>query len=154
MNYIVAHDRGPLSGISIEPAGRVYEHPIKCWVLDDGKKVSFARMRMGKLLDKYHVGGNFDTVALYGLSFDELCHILREQIGVSDDERYYQLVESINNPPKPKREPRLSTEDKIDVGSSFVLEALAFTAHVFLLGIKLIATLVLMPLLAAFFKRH
>lgn len=149
MNFIVVHSKGQLTGVSIEPAGRAYPHPIKCWAMNDGRKVTFARTGMAKLLDKFHVGGTYDTMALYGLSFDEVCMMIRERVGPSDDELYEQAI-AHRTSPKPKVEFGEGTVAAITVAT----ESSMLLMHVFMLGVKLVATMLLIPFILALFKRH
>jgi len=158
MKYIVLHDRKPLPGISIEPAGRTYQYPIKCWAMNDGRRVLFAHSKMGKLLEKFHMGGNYEHMAMYGLSYDELCHIVRDAIGPSDDERFYaaslQVQRQVERTADAHRTSRMRKADNtVLIVTSVLFTVVATAALVILLGVKFLATMALLPLAVAFFKR-
>ena len=93
MNYLVVHDKRGRIGITIEPAGKTYDYPIKVWAIANGKQVEFAHMRMHKLLASYHYGGSYQTFAMYALSFEELTAIVEAHMGPSDEDRYKALLE-------------------------------------------------------------
>lgn len=92
--YLVAHDFGRTSGLTIEFAGRTHPHAIECWALDDGHRILFAQRKLGKQLESYHLGGTFDRIARYGLPYHDLLKIVESGIGPCDRVRYKQLRDS------------------------------------------------------------
>jgi len=92
MNYLVVHDKRGRVGITIEPEGKVYDHPIKVWAIASGKQVEFAHMRMHKVLDSYHLGGSYQSFAMYAMDFDELCAVIEHHMGPCDEDRYNALL--------------------------------------------------------------
>jgi hypothetical protein len=95
-SYLVVHDLGKVSGVSIEPAGRSYDHPIECWAIDNGERAEYARLRLRTGLKPYYMFGRFDQMATYALDFTELRMIVSDHMGPTDRERYEDLVTSRN----------------------------------------------------------
>lgn len=91
MMYLVLHDRGPLSGISIEPEGQHYKHRIACWALSDGDRVEFANLRMANYLKMYYMAGTYESRAMYSLPFDDLKLLLTKKLGLDDEQRYWLM---------------------------------------------------------------
>lgn len=150
MKYIVVHDKPGTAGVTIEPEGRLYKYQIKCWALNSGKRVEFGLRGLQSVLKQYYVSGRFETFAWYALSYDELCHIVRGRIGPSDDEVYYELI----NQPAPKRvkQPWL-TEDRVVVGITAFTHIWMGLLHAFLLMIKFMLNMLLLPMIISFFKK-
>lgn len=153
MKYIVAHEKPGKVGISIEPAGKTYDHPIKCWSLNSGKRVEFALRGLQNLLKPYYVSGRFEDFAWYALSYDELCHIVRGRIGPSDDEEYHELLAQIENPQRQPREPWLN-EERFLVGWNIFTHGWLNALHVIAIIIKFLATMILIPVAIAFFRKR
>jgi len=143
--YLVVHDLGQLSGITIERAGRSRAHRIECWALDDGKRVVFARMQMWRLLRHYHVGGSYSDMAKYGLSYGELLRVVASRIGPCDRERYELTIRTAPRAESPGAWPLIET---VATGA---LETLWV---VFRGSVKFVLVVVLLPFVIMFFNRH
>jgi hypothetical protein len=86
--YLVAHELGDRSGVTIESAGKTYGHRTECWAIVSGKQFVFARTRFGRVMDKFHLGGSFERMANYAVSYEELCAVVEAYMGPSDRQRY------------------------------------------------------------------
>jgi len=143
--YLVVHDLGQLSGITIESAGGRRKHALECWALDDGRKIVFAKMQMWRLLRHFHVGGSYSEMAKYGLGYDELLRIVSSKLGPCDRERYELITR-----PTPRAEgfdlwPLIETVATGTIGTLWVV----------LKGsIKFVLVVVLFPFAIMFFNRH
>jgi hypothetical protein len=144
--YLVVHDLGSVSGLTIVKAGKTYNHPIESWAIRSGSQVMMARSKLGKLLDKQHLGGSFEGMAQYGLSYEELKAVVTHQMGPSDRERYMQAVQQTDQV--------LSREDKVRLTaqvSTSIFETLFITlGH----GIKFLAIMLIMPFIIMFFGKR
>jgi hypothetical protein len=84
--YLVVHG-GPRVGITIEPPGVRFTHPFECWAIRSGRQVEFAYTKLHRILDRYHLGGSYDSFARYAFEYDELCALVAAHMGPSDDDR-------------------------------------------------------------------
>jgi hypothetical protein len=142
MQYLVLHDKGAFSAISVETEGKVHSHAIKCWALNDGKRMEFVHMRMAAMLSKYYVSGTYQQMALYALSFDELHLILTNRMGLDDEARY---LEALNcKPPEPEFE-RSRKVQWIVYGGEFLIKLVWGI-------VKLLGWVILIPFIINFFR--
>lgn len=145
MNYLVLHDKGAFTGISIEPAGEVYKHAIACWALDDGKKVDYALLQMGRHLNKFYVSGAYQQMALYALTFEELKLILSKRLGPDDETRYSDLL---------KQESLGYEVEKPFDWNAVIIGTCDFLLKLMWGIVKLMAVVVLIPFVLNFFKNR
>lgn len=151
MRYIVVHDGPKGVGISVNVSGTLYDHKIKCWAMNTGARVEFASFKMHKLLEQFYLGGSYSDFARYVIDFDELCSILRDRIGPSDDERYHALVAA-------RRTSGVEIERRQRVeAAATVLRATSFAwwlpIKLLLVGVRALLTGVLAPMIAALLLR-
>lgn len=141
--FLVVHNLGQLTGITIEPAGRVHPHEIECWELNDGKKVIFAKMQLGRLLKDFHVGGAYAAMAKYGLSYYEVIQILRSKIGPHDRMRYMLATRSI-----------AERSEVPEIASTLLMGIGTTAAKVLVMMAKFLGVALLFPFVIMFFNRH
>lgn len=146
MQYLVLHDKGPLSGISIEPGGKVYKHRIACWAIMSGKQMDYVHLQMGRHLNKYYMSGAYQQMALYALTFDELKLILSNRMGVDDEERYLRLQEY------PEPEPH--DDGKPSTGFVVMMHMCEFLIKLTWGCIKLLGFIIAIPFFINFFKHR
>lgn len=93
MNYIVVRpfNRG-FSAVSIVMGSdTAVKVPFESWALNDGKKILFANNKMHKMLASHYMLGSYQTEASYAYTYEEMCEIMRANLGPSDRERYLAL---------------------------------------------------------------
>lgn len=61
------------------------------WNLDTGERIMFVEQRLGRTLEKLHLGGNFSSGALYALSCEDMCAVLKSKLGPTNDEVHREL---------------------------------------------------------------
>lgn len=148
MNYLVVHNRNGRVGISIEPAGKVYQHPITCWAVQDGKQVKFVQFQMHKLLAPYHFAGAYQTFAHYAMDYDDLVALITHHMGPDDQTRCEQLMNQAKESLKYEEQYNRSLEVEhrhfvFHVG----MMCLGFAWKLFKASIKCLTILLLIPLL-------
>lgn len=102
MNYIVVrpYNRG-FSAVSIVMGSDTQViPPFESWALDTGKKIIFANNKMHKMLSSHYMLGSYQTQASYAYTYEEMCAIMKSNMGPSDRERYLILKheQSIQKP--------------------------------------------------------
>ena len=142
MKYLVVHQSGPFTAITVEQEGKVYINPIKCWALSDGEKVEFVNMRMDTYLKKFYVSGTFQTKALYALTYDEMCMLLTSKLGPDDESRYNMIKQA------------MPVTSKNHVASTIIEEAGWFGLKAIFMAIKTLLFIVLFPIIIAFFNKR
>lgn len=145
--YLVVHDFGQFSGITIEGPGKVYPHPTQCWAIRTGPQVMVARSKLGKTLTHFHLGGRFQDTANYALSFDELSAVVRMQMGPSDSERYFEASTRMLDAPASAHRPGLIAAQ---VTSLSLLTVVKFVG----LSAKFLMTMLIMPFVIMFFNKR
>ena len=145
MQYLVLHDKGAFSAISVETEGQSHPHAIKCWALNDGKKMEFVHMRMAAMLSKYYVSGTYQQTALYALSFDELHLILTNRMGLDDEARYYKALDDEIKEHNAVPTERDRTLHWVVYGGEFLIKLVWGI-------VKLLAWVILIPFVINFFK--
>lgn len=65
--------------------------PFKVWAMNDGRRILFVERDLGRMLSKHHIGGNFESGAMYGLPPHEMAMILETKMGEDDRTRYLRL---------------------------------------------------------------
>lgn len=145
--YLVVHEKGNYCGVSIEPAGKTYPYKMECWAIADGKQFMFARTKLGKIMDKFHLGGNFEKMANYAVSFEDMCAVVKTGMGPSDRERYESSKE---------------ISERVSSGARATRQGLILVTTMRALGtfglivgrtVRLILVLVLVPFLIMFFNK-
>ncbi len=96
MRALVCQQRGAMSTITIytDPETLV-NGPFEAWTLLTGKQVICVERRLHKLLERHHLSGSYEKGALYAFAYDELCAVLRDQLGPSDRDRYLNLQQDV-----------------------------------------------------------
>lgn len=68
---------------------------FEAWSLRTGKQVMCVERGLHRLLAKHHLGGAYEAGALYALEYDDMCAVLRDQLGPSDRDRYLKLQQDV-----------------------------------------------------------
>lgn len=140
MNYIVVrpYNRG-FSAVSIVIGSDTeITGPFQSWALNDGKKIVFANNKMHKLLASHYMLGSYQTQASYAYTYEEMCAIMKSNLGPSDMERYLILKhgQSIQKPVNGTRG---------EVALYIALRTLQLCGTVFIGVAKIVAVLTVIP---------
>jgi hypothetical protein len=148
MNYLVVHNRNGRVGITIEPAGKVYSHPITCWAVSDGKQVKFVQFQMHKLLAPYHFAGAYQTFAHYAMDYDDLVALITHHMGPDDRARCENLQVAMAEAQRSLEEGRrIQTIEHRHMVFHVGFMVLGFLWIVFKAAVKCLTILMLVPLL-------
>lgn len=121
---------------------------FESWALNDGKKVLFANTRLHKLVKDHYMMGAFSDKANYAYTYEEMCGIVTTHIGPSDRVRYETSLQEYNEFIKSKPAP----VNKY-FGAYALWELTKFCTFFVYESIKLVATLIIIPIIAAFISR-
>lgn len=135
--YLVVHKTAKYSGISIEPAGKVYDHPTECWAIRSGKQFLFARMKLPNLLDKFYFGGTYEKMAHYIISYQEMCAIVSDHMGPSDRKRYEMALAAAEG---------RKTVDWVAVAPALIQGTLSTITLILARGFRLLSVVILLPI--------
>jgi hypothetical protein len=64
---------------------------FESWALGDGKQVEFVTLHLAKMFKQFYMYGTFQTVAVYGLTYEEMLSMMRHRLGPSDRDRCEEL---------------------------------------------------------------
>lgn len=155
MKHIVVRPSGKdLSSVSILDAAATVAHPFESWVLESGKSVVWANVRMANLLKNSYVYGSFQTKAVYTYTYEEMCAIVTSHIGPSDRETYEAAVANLQTlKDDRKRKPMYDKWQRWFYGS-LVSAEIVWTVF-FTIGkvAEAILKLILIPIVIAFVKK-
>lgn len=151
MRTLVCQPKGLLSVIRIyaDPNALV-EGQFEAWTLRSGKQIICAERRLHKVLERHHLGGSFENGALYAFEYAEMCAVLRDQFGPSDQDRYEELKR-----PVPTGHPTVTWWERYKLAIHVSWKIAAFTAFVLFKTLKTVVLFVIVGLvLAAIGKRR
>lgn len=146
MRYVVCQSRGrDVSTIRItSDANEMVSGPHQVWALRTGRQIIAVELKLSRLLAKYHIGGGFDSRAMYGIEFSEMVLILTDLLGPSDRARYEALSK---------------TRVAADTGTRFVMAAFLFQLLKTLVfvtwrGFVMLAIFLIVPIIIGLVRKH
>lgn len=95
MRYLVCQPRGDCAVLRIMKADDQISGHFETWALNNGLRVLFVETALGRLLNKHHMGGSYESGALYGLSHTEMVDVLTSKMGECDRARYERLEQEV-----------------------------------------------------------
>lgn len=148
LNYLVVMPKGEVSVLQIVPEGVNMHGDFESWALRRGDQLLFVNHRMHRLLRDFHMLGNYQSGAMYGYSFDDMCAIVTSKLGPSDRERVMELQEGVD----------FVYEDRLDgrweVAAVFAIEVGKFLIKALYGAAKFLGWMILIPLLIRLFSKR
>lgn len=143
MNYLVLRKRGEQSTLSLVSEGTHLDRPFDSWSLDTGEKILWVNNNMHKVLRSHYMMGAYVDRAIYGYTYEEMKAILHSKLGLTEEENYYAVRDSVA--PVSKIYPET-------IMYGFV-QFLALCVHTLLKGFKFLMFMALAAIAAVFLSR-